>query len=237
MNLLPSGTEDIVADSGQTIGSVTTQTVGTPSPAYTILTVTYVPGTSYTSDINIQINDQSISVIESNISQKTPDLSCSISGTTSIIFSISNYITSIPSWISIDSTSGVLNITAPEVNFDTEYDFYINSLISGVSNPVLKLIKLTIINCAPSNWQKWISTNKSIWEVWNSGYDLASGAWIVQKAKVISETAHALSITTTSAVIASTTIVAFTSLVSTASVVSLWMTINQLQLFFMLIYN
>ena len=39
MNLLASGTEDIVADSGQTIGAVTTQTVG--APAYTNLTVTY----------------------------------------------------------------------------------------------------------------------------------------------------------------------------------------------------
>ena len=41
MDLLSSGTEDIVADSGQTIGAVTTQTVSAPSPAYTNQTVTY----------------------------------------------------------------------------------------------------------------------------------------------------------------------------------------------------
>ena len=41
MNLLLSGTEDIVADSGQTIGAVTTQTVSAPSPAYTNLAVAY----------------------------------------------------------------------------------------------------------------------------------------------------------------------------------------------------
>ena len=41
MNLLASGTEDIVADSGQTIGAVTTQSVSVPAPAYTNLTVTY----------------------------------------------------------------------------------------------------------------------------------------------------------------------------------------------------
>ena len=39
MNLLASGTEDIVADSGQTIGAVSTQTVS--APTYTNLTVTY----------------------------------------------------------------------------------------------------------------------------------------------------------------------------------------------------
>ena len=39
MNSLSSGTEDIVADSGQTIGAVTTQTVS--AAAYTNQTVTY----------------------------------------------------------------------------------------------------------------------------------------------------------------------------------------------------
>ena len=39
MNLLSPGTDDIVADSGQTIGAVTTQTVS--SPSYANLMVTY----------------------------------------------------------------------------------------------------------------------------------------------------------------------------------------------------
>ena len=39
MDLLSSGTDDIVADSGQTIGAVTTQTVS--APVYTNLAVTY----------------------------------------------------------------------------------------------------------------------------------------------------------------------------------------------------
>ena len=41
MNLLSSGTEDIVSESGQTIGAVTTQTVSAAFPAYTNLTLTY----------------------------------------------------------------------------------------------------------------------------------------------------------------------------------------------------
>ena len=232
MNLLASGTEDIVADSGQTIGAVTTQTVS--SPIYTNLTVTYVTGTSYTSDINFQTKDQSISVIESTTTQKTPDLPCSISGTTPITFSISDYIITAPSWVTIDSTWGVLTITAPEVNTDTEYDFYISSSISGVSSQIKNLIKLTVINWTPSNCQKCINTSGSVCEVWISGYDLASGTWIIQNTKAISKTAQALSVTTTSAVVATTGIVVVTSLVSTASIASLWMTINQLQLFFLL---
>ena len=41
MNILSTGTDDIVVDSGQTIGVFTTQTVSAPSPAYTNQTVTY----------------------------------------------------------------------------------------------------------------------------------------------------------------------------------------------------
>ena len=39
MNALASGTEDIVADSGQTIGAITSQTVS--SASYTNMSVTY----------------------------------------------------------------------------------------------------------------------------------------------------------------------------------------------------
>ena len=39
MNALASGTEDIVADSGQTVGAVTSQTVA--SASYTNISVTY----------------------------------------------------------------------------------------------------------------------------------------------------------------------------------------------------
>ena len=41
MNLLSVGTEDLTVDSGQSIGAVTSQSVGVPSPAYTNQTVIY----------------------------------------------------------------------------------------------------------------------------------------------------------------------------------------------------
>ena len=57
----------------------------------------------------------------------------------------------VPSWVAIDSVSGILSINAPEVSLDTEYDFYINSAVSGVSSPIKKLIKLIINSCADKN--------------------------------------------------------------------------------------
>ena len=150
MDLLSSGTEDIVADSGQTIGAVTTKTVS--ATAYTNLTITYVAGTSYTFDVNYLTADQTVNVLENSSTQILPDLPCSISGSTSISFSTANYMTStVPSWVAIDSVSGILSINAPEVSLDTEYDFYINSAVSGVSCPIKKLIKLIINSCADKN--------------------------------------------------------------------------------------
>ena len=93
--------------------------------------------------------DESISVIENNNSEYTPNLSCSTTGSTSISHSIGDYNDTnlAPDWVSINSSSGVLTIKAPNVSSDTEYYFYINSKITGVSNSIKKLIKLTVLNC------------------------------------------------------------------------------------------
>ena len=179
--------------------------------------------------------------MENSTTQKLPDLTCSISGSTSITFSSANYMSSIvPSWLAIDSSSGILNINAPEVSLDTEHDFYINSAVSGVSSPVQKLIKLIIINCVTKNWKKCISINSLVCETCVSGYVLTSGVWEISKnttsqsSQTSSETAKALSKTTTSIVIAITWIIVLASTMNTASITILWMTINQLQLFFIL---
>ena len=233
MNLLLSGTDDIVADSGQTIGTTTTQTVS--SPAYTNQTVTFVPGISYTSDVRYLIADQKIYAMENSATQILPDLTCSNSGSTSISFSISNYMTStVPSWVAFDSISGILSINAPEVSLETEYHFFINSAVNGASSPIQKLIKLIIINCSAKNWKKCISTNSLTCETCVSDYILTSGVWEISKT-TSSETAKALSKTTTSTVIAITGIVVLASILNTTSIANLWMTINQLQLFFLLL--
>ena len=180
--------------------------------------------------------------MENSATQILPDLPCSISGSTSISFSTANYMASIvPSWVAIDSVSGILSINAPDVSLDTEYDFYINSAVSGVSSPIQKMIKLIITYCAAKNWKKCISTNSLVCEIWFSGYVLASGMWDIsktttsQRSQTTSETSIVLSKTTTSIAITITGIFVLTSLINTSNIASLWMTINQLQLFFLLL--
>ena len=186
---------------------------------------------SDTSDVSYLTADQTINVMENSAAQIQPDLPCSISGSTSITFSTANYMAStVPSWIAINSVSGILSINAPEVSLDTEYDFYINSAVSGVSIPVQKLIKLIITsNCVVENWMKCISTSILTWETCFSGYTLTSGMWDISKtttsqssqtttsqsSQTTSETAIALSKTTTPVVAGISWIVVSTSIINT----------------------
>ena len=72
----------------------------------------------------------------------------SSSGTTTILFSILGYNNSvIPSRISVNSSSGLLKIDAQNVYSNSEFDFYINSNVTGLPNFVQKLIRLTIDSC------------------------------------------------------------------------------------------
>ena len=89
--------------------------------------------------------------------------------------SISSYGSStVPSWITINSLTGVLTITAPNVSADTEFYFYATSSITGVSNPVQKLIKLTVVNCQVQNWDKCSMSSSTTWVTWSSGSTLNS---------------------------------------------------------------
>ena len=136
-----------------------------------------------------------------------------------------------PAWVVIDSSTGNLNITAPTVSTDTEFDFYIDSNISGASQPIKKLIKINILDCKASNWSKCSSANSSVWEVWTSDYVLSNGNWTLQSTKAATETAKKLSTTTASIGATSIGLSALAGAMNSSSIATLWMTINQLQIF------
>ena len=136
-----------------------------------------------------------------------------------------------PAWVVIDSSTGMLNVTAPTVSADTEFDFYIESNISGVSQPIKKLIKIIILDCKADKWSKCKSTNSSIWEVWSLSYTLSSGSWTLQSTNDATETAKKLSMTTASVGAAIIVLSAFAGAMNSSSIATLWTTIHQLQIF------
>ena len=243
MTALSAGTEDIIAQSGITI-SAPDASFTPVITTYANQSVTYSLISSTTSDAYIQIATQILSVPESSTSTQTPNLSCSFSGSTSITYSLSSYNGAIiPSFVTINSTTGVLTIAAPSISSSTPYNFYIDSTVSGISGPVRKIIDL-IINkstnsndqkCTTNNCQKCLATDSTVCTNCNSGYSLISGSCIVNVSEAeTSETAKSLS-TSSQAVIGAVALLSIgSSLTNLSSMASLWSVINQMQIFFLL---
>ena len=235
-------TDNILSANSVSIPALTTPAVTMSS--YTNQSSSYSPTILYTSDVYFQTGDQTISLIENNSLNITPDLPCSFAGTTSISFSISNYNgATAPTWIAINSTTGRLSIAAPDVSSDTEFDFYISSNITGVPVFINKLIKLTVFNCVAQNCQTWSSTGVNNWTAWSLGYKLISGSWFST-----SSTTNASSTTSSASRNANmlgffiqvlVLLYAFISILSlivnSSSFASFWSLINQLQLYFLLL--
>ena len=183
MSSLSAGTEDIDLETGITSTS-STETVGGSTPGSQ--TVVYNSGTSYTSDFKGQTSDQTYTVTEKNVIVDTPDLTWSSSGTTSITYSIGDWVGSTaPTWAIINSVTAQLHLSPPNVSTDTDFWFIINSAISGVTSPIQKTIKVTIKNCIASNWNTCSDTSNSVWTQWDTGYSLTIGIWVVDTAFLI----------------------------------------------------
>ena len=143
-----------------------------------IVTSSYESKAIYISDVSFLTNDQSFTILENGTTELTPDLPCSISGSTSITFRLVGFKKSrVPDWIYIDSVTGKLILYAPVVSEDTQFYFYINSSMSNTSGTILKLIRLTVIKCIAPYCHKCIETDGSICEVWDAGYYLNFGLW------------------------------------------------------------
>ena len=247
MTSLSLNTDDIVSQSGVTIAAPDASFTP-PAGTYTKQSPTYVLISSTTSDVYVQIDTQSFTVSESTTSTQIPNLSCSYLGSTSITFSLSYYNGAIiPSFVSIDSTTGVLTIAAPSVSSSKTYSFYINSTVSGVSEQVQIIINLTVKKCTVSNCQICTVIDSSVWATCNSGFSLNSGSWNLietqssqqntQSAKQEtkkSEVAKLLS-TINQVVIGTITLISVgSSLANSSSMASLWSVINQVQILFLL---
>ena len=201
----------------------------------TVLNVTYISTITYIPDVYNQINYQSYSLIEGTSFVTTPDLTWSYSGITAIAYSIANYITQAPSWISIDQISGKLNITAPIVTADTTYSFYINSEVSGAITK--KLISVTVLNWAVKSC-KTCSSSASICSVCNAGYSLTTSGTCLIIPPTASESAKIQAAVNLSITGAVSWITGFLGFSNISSLGNLWSMFGQIQLlFFLLLTN
>ena len=198
MNVLPSGSYDVVTETGMPALS---STLISAIPI-TLTNQTYTMAQNYWTDVYYQTNSQSLSVTEKTSTQVLPDLSCSLSSSTSIVFSLGSFNSEVvQSWVAIDANTGMLNITSPEVEQDINYSFYVNAMITGLTLQTQKQIKLTVKD----------------WSTWGS------------------QTAKTLSITVQSIVGITMVFSVITSMLNVSSGSGIWLLINEVQLFFLLL--
>ena len=118
------------------------------------------------------------------------------------------------------------------MSVDTTYSFYVISKVSGVTNSVRKLVKLTVSNCQTENCQIWSSSSTFVWTDWNDGYSLRSGTWVKNTA---SATSQGLRFTNVLLIGIILVIITLMSLFNLSSMASLWAMVNQAQIFLLLL--
>ena len=198
MNVLPSGSYDVVTETGMPALSYTSVLANPIS----WINQTYTISQNYWTDVYYQTNSQSLSVIEKTSTQVLPDLSCSLSSSTSIVFSLGSFNSEVvPSWVVVDANTGMLTITSPEVEQDKNYNFNVNATITGLILQTQKQIKLTV-----KDWNTWGSQTANILRI-----TVQSVIGVVMVASVIS------------------------SMLNVSSGSSIWLLINEVQLFFLLL--
>ena len=184
--IIPPGVDSIIDDNESSLSSLANQPV--VASTYSNQTVIYETASNYTSDIYCQVDSLSISVYENTTTQFTPDLWWSVSGSISIKYNVSEYNGgTVPSWISVNSNTGILTIISPHVSSDTNYSFYVNSVVNGYSSPIQKLVKV----------------NVKIWSIWG----------VSETAKALSYTSISI-LTTTGIIIAVSNIMSASSMSS-----------------------
>ena len=151
----------------------------------------------------------------------------------------------VPSFVSINPTTGVISVAAPNVLADSDYYFNVDSTIASVSSPIQKTIKLTITKFVPSNnaantwkasnWQKCSDTDSSVCENCNSGYLLSSGACkLVESQTQKSKTENTLAIVNQVIIGVIAVLILTLYIFNITSLSSLWSISSQSQIFFLL---
>ena len=158
--------------------------------------------------------------------------------------------------MTVSSSKGQLAIFAPTISATTSYSFYVDSTVSGITNPAHSLVAITVtvswnvLNCQTCS-------SSSVWAICNAGYTLSSGSWSTSSGSGSSSGSSSRNQSGTTAAInlnsglkdtsygekkALITLVCISigtiSLLSIANVTStvfMWSLINQIQLFFLLL--
>jgi hypothetical protein len=152
--------ETIVTASDTLLALVTNTFTVNNSPASG--TVTYIESTSWVENIVYFSSAQTMTVTEKEDFAISPQVTCSTTGV-AVNYALSPYNSEpVPSWVTIDSSTGVLTGTAPEVDSSTSYSMYIDSTSSEFTGASKKILIIQVKPEEPSNFGEFIITATTI---------------------------------------------------------------------------
>jgi hypothetical protein len=106
--------------------------------------VAYIESTNWVENIVYFSASQTITVISGENFKISPEVTCSTTGV-AVNYAFSSYNSeSVPTWVTIDSSTGVLTGTAPEVDSATSYSMYIDSTSSEFTGASQKLLIIKV---------------------------------------------------------------------------------------------
>ena len=131
---------------GLTVNVASSISTSDITSSYSIITQSYQLNSSLSYDILVMLESESYLTLTENSSiHITPNVTCKGDATTAIIYSLASYNSvMVPSWITIDSSNGNLNVNTPSITSASDLAFYIKSTVSGTANPTLKLINIRV---------------------------------------------------------------------------------------------
>ena len=258
MQWLPSLTARTMSSGEVTLSFLDIQSTSTGSRPgrrlkYAFSSDTYLDGTLTLTLVSSDITDISynwgliskISLPQNETTNIPIDLSCSISGSTNINYSlIASSTSSIPTWISFDTENRNLIANTTNISYGTTINFIIKSTSSS---PIWdKIINLKVIDWNVTNWHTWEANSSTSCKVWVNGYNISQDSSTVNKIWVKETTSTSNS--TTSSTATSKASVVTQSVVGAAAGASmifsfwnlstpqgLWITMNQFQLILLLL--
>jgi len=118
-----------------TVGAVSTTVMTAPVLATSTKTYQQDTSLSFSADVYAKLDAVTYQVEENVFTQKSIDLSCSSGGVTSISYTLGTYGGGpIPSWVSLDSSAGMLIIDKPIVGVTTSFSFSVDNTFNGTTD-------------------------------------------------------------------------------------------------------
>lgn len=219
---LDTSTLSVVSETVSAVSLATSSTSSTTAFTEDSTTFSFPHSSMAVSSASYWLEDVAISVDRKEKKEVSLDLTCTVTGTTPITYSLQQHqVFTLPSWVTLDGTTKKLIIDAPDISTTSIFMFNVISTTGSLSYP--KLITLTVNYVA----------DPPVIVPPATGSNMTSNTTVPEEREVEPEI-EASAILTQSAIGTGVAASVTSSFLSSSSSQSVWSLINQFQLFLLL---